>query len=361
MFRRNNIPFVGVCLFFACQVQAANMYGTLSGTSAPIWNSAVPVPELHGGIAPSYWDINEPRATSEWYPGSLYDGEATTIKFIDPETGKSFVTDIKWKGVQYNMGSAARLFHETKSSNVGSGIVATSCDVSKVNIPLSTVSQIGGLCASGNGFSTTGARVTPFQFYRPIVELPNLSTNIQGLPSGRYTAFVQYRPVYFYKSGSGVMTYTVESESLFISIDYTAAFFTDATKSGDGVIVPEYDKVNKKISGKTHYAIEVTGMFPDGVKMTFLDPGSDGYKMHSGTSILPYGITCTVGCEKRTIVDNDGNIDSSIIDREVITKTKIIEEGRINIGLDVGYNVDADKVTSGTYEGMFNVKFEANL
>lgn len=275
------------------------------------------------------------------------------------ETGNTFSTSVTWSGVQYNIGSSAHKFSKTYGSNIGSGIAASCSDLS-INIPVSSVSQRNGLCASDEGFKTVGERVTPFKFYRPVFELPNLSVDIQGRPSGRYSASFEYNPVYFYKSESDVLTYNIDSQIGHITIDYTAAFFVDARKlSGDGIIEAIYDKANQRISGSTDYVIQVEGLFPDGVKMTFQDVE---YKLHSvdSQSSLDYNVSCSVGCGSLDIV-SDGLLDSSIVNGEVTTLSKSDSEGVINIHLDIDYDVDADDVTSGEYKGLFDVKFEADL
>ncbi len=198
MFRQSKILLIGLGVFLSYQVGAVNIYGSISGTQNPVWDTAVPVPEL-GGIAPSYWESVEPRTTHEWYPGSLKGDEPNSLVFKDLETGITFSTSVTWSGVQYNIGSSAHKFSKTYGSNIGSGIGASCSDLS-INIPVSSVSQSNGLCASDEGFKTVGGSVTPFKFYRPVLELPNLSVDIQGRPSGRYSASFEYNPVYFYKT-----------------------------------------------------------------------------------------------------------------------------------------------------------------
>lgn len=349
-----------IFILFSVNAYSSNMYATLTGSSTPNWNTVVPIPEISGGIAPSYWDTKQPKATSEWYPGSLSGNETQTITFIDQEAGSQFVTEIEWKGVQYNMGSSSKSFDEVTSTDIGSGIAGSSCNTSMIHIPISTASQSGGLCASDHGFKTSGERVTPFQFIRPVINLPNLAEDIKDAPSGRYTAFTSYYPVYFYKSQSGIMTYSMLSEALFVHLDYTAAYFIDAVKIGNGVITPKYDKENKKVSGQTDYEINVSGLFPDGVRMTF---SNDSYEMIAGTEsekVLPYSIVCSIGCGNRDIVIN-GKLANDIPDGKVITTAKTTSEGVVNVKLDISYEAKADDVISDQYNGVFLVIFEANL
>lgn len=365
MLRRNSLC-IGMGILLACQTQAATMYGTLSGSTQPVWNTAEPA-QVGSGITPSYWDVVMPLTTSEWYPGSLWeDSLADTVTFKDKESGEAFDASIQWLGVQYNMGSASGKFTKYEyagAHDIGNGIVAN-CGTGGVSNPISTLSQAGGQCVSNTGFLENALeQVTPFQFIRPIVSLPDLNTKIQGKSSGRYTAVAQYQPVYFYKSGSGALTYTVTSKPLIITIDYTAAYFVDAriSKGEDGVITPIYDKANNRVTGQHAYTIDVQGLFPDGVKMTF-DRGNT-YEMRNAASAdpLPYNIDCPLCKGRRSIVKDGALVDPGTDGNEAVTTLTTDKEGVIRFDLVTSYDVDGDTLESGTYEGNFNVIFEANL
>jgi hypothetical protein len=369
MLRRNKLRIgIGVSVLLACQVQAASMYGTLTGNSKVFWNTAEPAATAAvGDVTPSYWDVVMPRATSEWYPGSLWDASlASSVTFTDKESGESFDATIDWRGVQYNMGSAATSFSDHNyagSGHVGGTGGVASCSGGTVGA-ISTMLQAGGECVSDKGFSTTVGQVTPFQFIRPIVSLPDLKTKIQGLPSGRYTAMTSYQPVYFYKSGSGALTYTLQSKPLSITVDYTAAYFVNAriVNGEDGVITPVYDKDKNRVTGRHLYTVDVQGLFPDGVKMTFDEAA--GYVMNLTTKAsaaskpLPYSIDCPVGCKGRRSIVKDGVL---VGDNEVVTTFTTNTEGHVRFNLATSYDASGDDVDSGTYEGSFNVTFEANL
>lgn len=48
MFRQSKILLIGLGVFLSYQVGAVNIYGSISGTQNPVWDTAVPAPELGG-------------------------------------------------------------------------------------------------------------------------------------------------------------------------------------------------------------------------------------------------------------------------------------------------------------------------
>jgi len=353
--------FLGVCN----SALSSELYGHITGSSPVIWNNAVPVPSF-GGVAASYWSIKEPRATTEWYPGSLSNPQTELVTFRNNETGESFQTTIQRKGVEYNLGSSSSVFKVSTYStgNVGAGI-ASVCASAQVELNLASISHEGGTCASNTGYiSIDGRRFTPFKFFRAVIDVPNLVHDIQGKESRRYTAIIDSSPFYFYKSETGVLSYLQDYEPIIIQIDYTAAFFTDAKiVLGNGIIEPNYDKINQSVNGSTIYRVQVDGLFPDGVKMKFETTKDYSLVSSLEPSIkIPYNILCQSGCTSSGVIVNNGRFDEITFPKgEVVSDAKNTSEGSLFLDFEINYNQLGSELVSSSYSGQFSIIFEANL
>ncbi|HHB1596764.1 TPA: hypothetical protein ACN976_004977 [Vibrio campbellii] len=364
MLRKSSF-FLLIIVFHYNSAFSSELYGHVTGNSPIIWNNAVPVPSL-GGIAASYWSIKEPRTTTEWYPGSLSNPQNELVAFTNNETGESFQTLVERKGVEYNLGSSSSVFKVNTYSdgNVGTG-VASICSSPQIGLNLASISHDAGTCASNSGYlSIDGRRYTPFKFIRAVINVPNLVQDIQGKESGRYTAVIDSSPIYFYKSETGVLTYLQDYEPIIIQIDYTAAFFTDAKiVLGNGVIHPNYDKVNQSVNGKTVYRVQVDGLFPDGIKMTF--ETSKDYSLISSVEpsiSIPYSILCQSGCTSSGIIVDNGKFDETTFPGgEVVSDTRSTSESSLFVDFEINYNQLGSELISSSYSDQFSVIFEANL
>ncbi len=341
------------------------MHGTITGNSPLNWNTAVPVPLL-GGVAPSFWSSKSTTPTTEWYPGSLINPKQEVAKFIDSETGVSFDTNVVWKGIEYKPASKGTGFqlNTYPDGNPGQGI-AKSCTSSSVNLSLASISHDGNTCASNIGYSNiSGSSMSPFNFFRVVLDLPDLEDDIQSKPSGRYTAVIYSRPTYFFKSQSDVLTYLEELEVVTIQIDFTAAFFTDARiVSGNGNIEPVYNKIDRSVSGSTSYHVQVDGLFPEGVKMTF-DPNKD-YELvsHVNPSVtIPYDVTCSSGCSSSiSLVENGQFVTSRFPNGITSSAIKNTVEGSLFINFEIRFNQSSEQLISSSYSDQFSILFEPNL
>ncbi len=344
---------------------SATMHGTITGNAPIKWNTAVPVPLL-GGVAPSFWSSKSTTTTTEWYPGSLSSPEQEIVKFIDSESGLSFDTKLMWKGIEYKPATKGTGFQLNTYSdgNPGQG-VAESCSISNVSLNLASISHDGTLCASNIGYlSVSGSSNTPFNFFRVALDLPDLVNDIQGKQSGRYTAVIYSRPTYFFKSQSGILTYLEELEAITIQVDFTAAFFTDARiVSGNGNIAPIYNKIDKSVSGSTLYRVQVDGLFPEGIKMTF-DPNKE-YELvsHDNPSVtIPYYVTCSSGCASSlSLIENGQFVTSRYPNGITSSDVKNTAEGSLFINFEVRFNQSGDQLISSSYSDQFSILFEPNL
>ncbi|MFA0507350.1 hypothetical protein AB4510_22500, partial [Vibrio sp. 10N.222.54.B12] len=268
-------------------------------------------------------------------------------------------------GVEYNLGSSASYFtSKDYGSNVGMG-VANECAATNISGSSAKVGQESTLCVSRMGYTAT-SRIEPFKFYRPAFALPNISNDVFAAPvgSGTFTASINLSPTYFFTSQTGTMTYTRVPETLIITIDYQAAILESLTVLGDGNIEPQYDTATKRISGTTRYDVSLLGTLPTGVIMTF-SPTSGDYELtniDNSLEKIPYTITCAIGCESPDkVIVQDGVLNTvSFPDSEVIT---VNGEGsnKVDVAYDVSFDVDGNALSSGNYQGSFNVVYEVNL
>lgn len=345
---------------------AAEVYGTITANNPVVWNNAAANSYFGGeAISPSAWTIAQERTTTEWYPATMDNQSTNTISFVNHTTGESFTTSLELLGVEYNLGSSASNFTpKDYGSNVGMG-VANECAASSTSGSIAKVIQESTLCVSRTGY-TSASRVEPFKFFRPAFSLPNISNDIFSVPvgTGTYTASINISPTYFFTSQTGTMTYTRIPETLMITIDYQAAILESLTVLGTGEIEPQYDTATKRISGSTSYDVFLDGTLPTGVIMTF-SPTSGDYEMTNTESSLekiPYRITCPVGCASADkVIVQDGLMNTSSFPDSKIITVNGVGSNQVNVIYDISFDVDGDSISSGNYQGSFNVVYEVNL
>ncbi|WP_255202825.1 hypothetical protein [Vibrio vulnificus] len=361
-----NIVLLAFFVFLAKYTYASDIYGTISGNTPVVWNNAIPNSYFgNQAVSPSAWTIAQERTTTEWYPATLDNPSINSVTFVNHSTGESFVTSLQLLGLEYNLGNSASHFtQKDNGSNVGLG-VANECSTTSISASISKVAQESSLCVSRVGYLST-RRVEPFKFYRPVFSIPDISNDIFAAPvgSGTYTASVQLSPTFFFASETGTMTYTRIPETLLITIDYNAAILESLTVSGDGYIEPQYDTTTKRISGTTRYDVVLGGTLPAGVVMTF-SPATSSYELtnvENSLEKIPYTITCTVGCANPDkVIVQDGVLNSaSFPDSEVITVNGV-GNNEVIVAYDISYDIDGNSISSGSYQGYFNVTYEVNL
>ena len=364
--KRNSL--IGIALLFTAfgSSHAAEVYGTITANNPVVWNNAAANSYFGShAISPSAWTIAQEQPTAEWYPATMDNQPSNTVSFVNHSTGESFTTTLELLGVEYNLGSSASYFtSKDYGANVGMG-VANECAVANISGSSAKVGQESTLCVSRMGYTAT-SRIEPFKFYRPAFSLPDISNDVFSAPvgSGTYTASINLSPTYFFTSQTGTMTYTRVPETLIITVDYQAAILESLMVLGDGNIEPQYDTVTKRISGTTRYDVSLSGTLPTGVIMTFSPTSGDYELINIDNSLekIPYTITCAIGCESPDkVIVQDGVLNTaSFPDSEVIT---VNGEGsnKVDVAYDVSFDVDGNALSSGNYQGSFNVVYEVNL
>ena len=366
LLKRNSLISIALLFTALDSSHAADVYGTITANNSVVWNNAAPNSYFGSeAVSPSAWTIAQEQPTAEWYPATMDNQPVNNVSFVNHSTGESFNTSLELLGVEYNLGSSASYFtSKDYGSNVGMG-VANECAVANISGSSAKVGQESTLCVSRMGYTAT-SRIEPFKFYRPAFALPNISNDVFAAPvgSGTFTASINLSPTYFFTSQTGTMTYTRVPETLIITIDYQAAILESLTVLGDGNIEPQYDTATKRISGTTRYDVSLLGTLPTGVIMTF-SPTSGDYELtniDNSLEKIPYTITCAIGCESPDkVIVQDGVLNTaSFPDSEVIT---VNGEGsnKVDVAYDVSFDVDGNALSSGNYQGSFNVVYEVNL
>ncbi|MEZ9043135.1 MULTISPECIES: hypothetical protein [unclassified Vibrio] len=366
LLKRNSLISIALLFTALDSSHAADVYGTITANNSVVWNNAAPNSYFGSeAISPSAWTIAQEQPTAEWYPATMDNQPVNNVSFVNHSTGESFNTSLELLGVEYNLGSSASYFtSKDYGSNVGMG-VANECAATNISGSSAKVGQESTLCVSRMGYTAT-SRIEPFKFYRPAFALPNISNDVFAAPvgSGTFTASINLSPTYFFTSQTGTMTYTRVPETLIITIDYQAAILESLTVLGDGNIEPQYDTATKRISGTTRYDVSLLGTLPTGVIMTF-SPTSGDYELtniDNSLDKIPYTITCAIGCESPDkVIVQDGVLNTaSFPDSEVIT---VNGEGsnKVDVAYDVSFDVDGNALSSGNYQGSFNVVYEVNL
>ncbi|MEZ9620946.1 hypothetical protein AB4561_15140 [Vibrio sp. 10N.222.55.A3] len=366
LLKRNSLISIALLFTALDSSHAADVYGTITANNSVVWNNAASNSYFGSeAISPSAWTIAQEQPTVEWYPATMDNQPVNNVSFVNHSTGESFNTSLELLGVEYNLGSSASYFtSKDYGSNVGMG-VANECAATNISGSSAKVGQESTLCVSRMGYTAT-SRIEPFKFYRPAFALPNISNDVFAAPvgSGTFTASINLSPTYFFTSQTGTMTYTRVPETLIITIDYQAAILESLTVLGDGNIEPQYDTATKRISGTTRYDVSLLGTLPTGVIMTF-SPTSGDYELTNIDNLLekiPYTITCAIGCESPDkVIVHDGVLNTaSFPDSEVIT---VNGEGsnKVDVAYDVSFDVDGNALSSGNYQGSFNVVYEVNL
>ncbi|OCH51591.1 hypothetical protein [Vibrio sp. ZF57] len=366
LLKRNSLISIALLFTALDSSHAADVYGTITANNSVVWNNAAPNSYFGSeAISPSAWMIAQEQPTAEWYPATMDNQPVNNVSFVNHSTGESFNTSLELLGVEYNLGSSASYFtSKDYGSNVGMG-VANECAATNISGSSAKVGQESTLCVSRMGYTAT-SRIEPFKFYRPAFALPNISNDVFAAPvgSGTFTASINLSPTYFFTSQTGTMTYTRVPETLIITIDYQAAILESLTVLGDGNIEPQYDTATKRISGTTRYDVSLLGTLPTGVIMTF-SPTSGDYELtniDNSLDKIPYTITCAIGCESPDkVIVQDGVLNTaSFPDSEVIT---VNGEGsnKVDVAYDVSFDVDGNALSSGNYQGSFNVVYEVNL
>lgn len=344
---------IGIGLLFSNMALAVTLNAVIDGGEMT-WRNGI---KQQNHLLPSNWvPLSGLRTTTDWVPGTFMSKPESQIELRGP-AGNSVTVDFEVVGLEYNLGQSSGRF--VTSDDLPAGY--SRCQHSRQSGDTAYV--VGFQCIAEQGYSAPLAH-TPFQFVRPIIKVDEQAVieafQEAKVPSGQYSANSFVHPAYMFKSATGTWTYRkAASVPVTLSLRYKAANLTDIQVIGDGVIYPNYDQVNRTVSGSTYFKILAQGYFTNGLKMTFSpDSGSEYELVHTNTGLdkrIPYNIDCEE-CNERSIVE-EGKMQLS--DNE----TTIDGQGEtIDFDLRVYYqDKGPEYVETGNYTDTFIVYFEENL
>lgn len=365
MWMQNKIITFFVLVMIQSPCFAADYSGVLRGNRGIVWQNAVYNHSIDA-LVPTVWSLAHERTTTEWYPGTFLNASSQLVTFRN-FSGDEFNATVEFKGMEYNLGSSQNSFNEIDVSkeNPSLGLYSL-CPTTNITAHSSFVSHRNDGCIGDNGF-ISDVRIEPFKFYRPGINLPDIEDKIQDLPSGRYVATLFSTPFYLYKSQSDVLSQTQLSEPIIISIDYVAAELESVTiVSGDGVIEPRYDKLNKSVSGETYYEVELRGNLPAGAIMKFVDFENNFYMASQidNNQQLPYSFTCVQGCsdnKTQDIILNGKFNRSQFPSGEVLVSSEGSNINSILTKYRIYYDAQENDVITSSYMGSINIIYEVNI
>lgn len=290
--------------------------------------------------------------TDEWVPGTFLGTPPSTISFSG--SGGEVSVNMTVAGLNYALGQSSQYFTERGDPMPG----LSACSISRQS---ATAELIGSNCVATESYKTESVdkKYTPFQFVRPILQADSESIvqtfREAKLPSGTYSGTILVQPVYYFKSPTGSWTYrTAKSVATTVRIRYEAANLESLIVRGDGVIPPEYDTLNHRVSGETFFDVLATGYFTNGVILTLDDiPYELEYKSDNSISI-PYSITCVGNCEHTELVSSGKLLNESTI----ITGAETSVDFRLKVHYD---NIEVNQVETGQYNDEFVIYVEEAL
>lgn len=288
--------------------------------------------------------------TTTWIPGNFATKPPSTMQLSGP--GGTASLPIVMNGIEFNWSSAS----PTAANAVSTGVPVCSHDSVGANSGYEANSD-GTPCVSKNQIQN-GTAVTPFYFIRPIfnIDTVDLKQALEGKESGTYSGTIPLSIRYYYMTSGGALSYFILSQSFTFIINYQPAILTDVLIIGDQNITPQYNTDNNTVSGSTSFNVIATGMFPNGITLTFVNRDYNMTDMNSD-KYIPYSITCNACVDNQIVLNGIYQLAS--------TETSVPSPGDINLinfNLDVSYNdISKDTITTGTYSDTFTIIFKETL
>lgn len=337
------VAMVLYALFLVNEVSAEiEIKGTVKGGQV-LWDNVTYSESL---LTPSTWSTPPLLQTAEaWIPGTFASSPASSVTFFGGNGEVTSAVSVDVTGMQYN--TAGTLFAITSNPT------SMGCSLDKVNLPV--VSVVGDNCISS--YKLLSQQTTqPFVFFRPLFDFDteSLISALSGHTEGVYSASLPLVIRYEYEN-DGIRTYRNINETLIFSMTYEPVQLDSVVVNGDGVMVPNYDTVNRRVTANTSYDITANGYFNNGLVMTVSESAFELVNTTEPSVTIPYSMTCPQ-CGVYEIVKDGILIDSSTsIGSGSGTQTSI------NFNLDFAYDVDGTNITSGDYTGSVTIMLEPGL
>ncbi|MFV8458621.1 hypothetical protein ACNO5M_26460 [Vibrio owensii] len=298
-------------------------------------------------MVPSKWGVPPAlRSVKSWAAGSLPSATLNSFTLkggLNGETTSAIPVSIT--GVQYNTTG----IDFTEGSNTSGG----GCNVDEVSLPLVSVDGIG--CISSNELSVS-TPTSPFILFRPMFDIDEMDVvnALSGKAEGSYTASVPITVRYYYENTSGISTYRNISDVMIFSFNYEPVEITDLKIiEGDGVMEPEYDATNRKVSAETRYKLQAEGYFNNGIVLTMPNQEYELVNSSEPTVTIPYDVTC----ESSSVCSQDLLVEEGVLKGQADT---YIGEGTgvqtlLPFDLIFDYEVEGEPLVSGDYSDAITI------
>ncbi|YCO05281.1 hypothetical protein ACB087_17545 [Vibrio sp. VNB-15] len=288
---------------------------------------------------PSKWGVPPAlRSVLSWSAGSFPVVPQSSITLrggLNVEITDSIPITIT--GIQYNTTG----INLTESANtIGGG-----CTRDEVALPLITLESAGAGCISSTKLSPA-TPTSPFLLFRPMFQIDDMAivNALYGKSEGSYSASAPIMIRYYYENTSGISTFRNINDVIIFNFDYDPVEITGLeVRSGDGIMTPNYNSTDRRVTSETNYRLEAMGFFHDGIVLTM--PSQD-YEMVNSTSpdvTIPYSVVCNE-CSATKLVD-DGVLLEQVT---TIGKGSGIQKS-ITFNLKFDYDVDGETLVSGDY------------
>lgn len=315
------------------------------------WKNATDAPIGSGSLVLTDWTpVSGMPPTTTWIPGNFASQPATSMTLSGP--GGTAILPIVVNGIEYNWSSSAPV------AGIGISTGVPICDFDSLGANSGYEANDNGTPCVSKYQIQNGNAVTPFYFIRPIFDIDagDLSQALEGKASGTYSGTIPLSVRYYYVTSGGALSYFILSQSLTFVIDFQPAILTDVQITGNSVLAPVYNTSNSTVSGSTRFNITATGIFPNGITLTFENRTYEMSDAVSGSKI-PYSIMCSSCSDNQIVLDGVYQLPS------VETSVPIAGNAQlINFNLDVSYNnVDGKQLSSGTYSDTFTIIFKEKL
>ncbi|MCU8269302.1 hypothetical protein M2G84_22320, partial [Vibrio vulnificus] len=183
MIKKITALFFMLCSYTA---QASNLSGEITNGTLR-WSNAA---NVGSAVMPHGWVNVQPDTVVAWQPGIPSSGANKLTLTLQGASSASAEVSVDVKGIEYvqNGGTEAAPFFAGTATKNGSTY---------------TKSGSGRGAVFYNKTLTYTLGQTPFTLYRPIIELGNLVTALQGKPNGVYQGSIQLSLPFVYKRSNG--------------------------------------------------------------------------------------------------------------------------------------------------------------
>lgn len=291
--------------------------------------------------------------TKKWVPAMQLVNKSVTLTGPSSE---QVTVEVLVQGLEFDWGSLSNLTATNDKLGMESGYCSNSTATSMTTILNNSMSS----CISSAAIiSKSGKENIPFYFVRPIFEIKELLTSLEGKPEGVYVGSVKVPFRYYFYNSMSIFTYRNLLLNLTFQVNYIPEVFTSliVTPENGGVMPPQYG--SGTVKGETRFNIEALGYFNTGIKMKF-DTSKDYSLTHTSQAEekIPYYVHCDT-CDDKVIIDEKGKMTTSVLNNAGVVLAPVgSDKTKINYNLTVGYSdKTVNEVVTGGYSDSFVVVF----